>query len=159
MKNLHGKKKRNTIIASIVAYATSLGGALLFALPTYAAADTTQIVKEVTEGQGNGTFNDLIEKITAVGTDAYALATTICIIGLLLSLVVVGLTFVTSKNSAKRDEGKSWIFWVALGAAVVFGAGSIAELLIGIGASFTDGATGGSAPAAGGFINTLFLFK
>lgn len=157
MKNLNGKKKNNTLIASIVACATSLGGALLFALPTYAAADTTQIVKEITEGEGNGTFNDLISKITAVGTDAYALATTICTIGLLLSLVIVGLTFVVSKNSAKRDEGKSWIFWVALGAAVVFGAGAIAELLVGIGASFTDSATGGST-AAGGLINTMFLF-
>lgn len=152
MKNLNGKKKNTTLIASIVAYATSMGGALLFALPTYAAADTSQIVKDVTDGQGNGTFNDLIQKITAVGTDAYALATTICVIGLLLSLVIVGLTFVTTKNSAKRDEGKSWIFWVALGAAIVFGAGTIAELLIGIGASFTGS-------AAGGFINTLFLFK
>ena len=50
------------------------------ATQVFAAADTKKVVKDVTDGQGNGTFDELISKITAVGTDAYKLAITVCVI-------------------------------------------------------------------------------
>ena len=116
------------------------------ATQVFAAANTKQVVKDVTDGQGNGTFDELITKITAVGTDAYKLAITVCVIGLLLSLVAIGLTLVATKNSTKREENK------AIGSAVVFGAGAVAEIFIGIGASLSSAGSAGNTEETGAII-------
>lgn len=122
------------------------------ATQVFAAADTKKVVKDVTDGQGNGTFDELISKITAVGTDAYKLAITVCVIGLLLSLVAIGITLVATKNSTKREENKGWILWIAIGSAVVFGAGAVAEIFIGIGASLSSAGSTGNTEDTGAII-------
>lgn len=119
------------------------------ATQVFAAADTKQVVKDVTDGQGNGTFDELISKITTVGSDAYKLFITVCVIGLLLSLVVIGITLVATKNSNKREENKGWIFWIAIGSAIVFGAGAITDIFIGIGSSLSSA---GNAEETGAII-------
>lgn len=64
-------------------------------------------------------------------------------------MVAIGITLVATKNSTKREENKGWILWIAIGSAVVFGAGAVAEIFIGIGASLSSA---GNAEETGAII-------
>lgn len=79
-----------------------------------------------------GIFAELISKVVTVGSDAYTLVTTCCVILLLLCVAVVGISFSATKSGAKREDNKSWVFWMAVGGIFVFGAGTIVELIAAI---------------------------
>ena len=59
---------------------------------------------------------------------------------------------VATKNSTKREENKGWILWIAIGSAVVFGAGAVAEIFIGIGASLSSAGSAGNTEETGAII-------
>ena len=70
--------------------------------------------------------------LTTVGSDLYTLAVTIGIIGIMLCLVIIGITIAATKNSTKRDDAKGWIVGIIIGGLLVFGAPTLTIIIAGI---------------------------
>ena len=74
--------------------------ALTSSITAFADVDVDGAVGKLKNGSADGgTFKDLIGKLTTVGSDLYTLAVTIGIIGIMLWLVIIGITIAGTKNS------------------------------------------------------------
>ena len=83
-------------------------------------------------------LNGLTNTVKTEGAGAYQLILVIGIIGLLISIVVLGLSFAIGKNANKRDDNKTQLVYIAVGGIILFGAGALVGGLktIGSGISF-----------------------
>lgn len=72
----------------------------------------------------NDMFGGTTQVVTEAGSSLRTLVVTVAIIIIVIGLIVVGVQF-TSKNSAKRQEAKSSLIYVIIGAVIVFGAVAI----------------------------------
>lgn len=72
----------------------------------------------------NDMFGGTTQVVTEAGSSLRTLVVTVAIIILVIGLIIVGVQF-TSKNSAKRQEAKSSLVYVIIGAVIVFGAVAI----------------------------------
>lgn len=128
------KKKIPNIIHNIknkITGAIILGSVWLSNSIAKAQVDTDFLLQD----NGNGMFSELEETAKATGASFYRLILTIGVIGLVISLLLCGMTIAFFKNASKREEGKSQLFWIVIGAVVVFGALSIVGYLKTMGAS------------------------
>ncbi len=69
-------------------------------------------------------FGGTTQVVTEAGSSLRTLVITVAIIILVIGLIIVGVQF-ASKNSAKRQEAKSSLVYVIIGAVIVFGAVAI----------------------------------
>lgn len=83
----------------------------------------------LTDGTGNGAFSGVTETVKETGASAYSLMMVVGAIGLVFSLITLGISFAATKNSTKRSENKSHLPYIALGAVIVFGAISLLGLI------------------------------
>jgi hypothetical protein len=70
---------------------------------------------------GKGIFKDTTNVAKSAGASARTLVITVAVIFLVIGLIIVGLQF-TTRNSAKRQEAKSNLVAIIIGAIIVFGA-------------------------------------
>ena len=81
--------------------------ALTSSITAFAGVDVDGAVGKLKNGRADGgTWKDVIGKLTTVGSGLYTLAVTIGIIGIMLCLVIIGITIAATKNTGKRDEAK-----------------------------------------------------
>ena len=145
-------KKRSKVIARVLAIMLMLSAAFCVTLGSV-QANAAPDVRDIMSGD-NHMFDSTNEVVKGAGGSAKNLITTIAVIVLVIGLIIVGLQF-TSKNSAKRQEAKSNLVAIIIGAVIVFAAvavialsGTIADALD---SSVTAGATTiTTTPAAGG---------
>jgi len=83
------------------------------------------------------TLDGVVNTVKKEGAGVYSLLMVIGIIGVICSLIVVGMSMAWNKNANKRDENKSQLVYIAIGSLFVFGAVSIAGGLKTIGSGFT----------------------
>jgi hypothetical protein len=83
--------------------------------------------------EGNGAFEKLEEQVKDTGNSAYRLFLAIGVVGLVLSIVICGLSIVVSGGGSKRSEKIGWLLWIGLGGIVIFGAMSLVSVLQSIG--------------------------
>lgn len=86
----------------------------------------------------DGMFDGLTTNVKGMGHSATTLFRTVGIIAMLISIVMVGISFMVHKNGQKREENKSTMLYVCIGGAIVFGATSIISLIY----SFSQGIDG-----------------
>ena len=84
-------------------------------------------------GEGNGAFESLEKQVQETGNSAYRLFLAIGVVGLVLSIVICGLSIVVSGGGNKRSEKLGWLLWIGIGGVVIFGAMSIVSVLQSIG--------------------------
>ena len=84
-------------------------------------------------GEGNGAFSKLEEQVKETGNSAYRLFLAIGVVGLVLSIVICGLSSVVAGGGSKRSEKLGWLLWIGIGGIVIFGAMSIVSVLQSIG--------------------------
>ena len=84
-------------------------------------------------GEGNGAFDKLEKQVQETGNSAYRLFLAIGVVGLVLSIVICGLSIVVSGGGNKRSEKLGWLLWIGIGGVVIFGAMSIVSVLQSIG--------------------------
>lgn len=84
-------------------------------------------------GEGNGAFERLEKQVQETGNSAYRLFLAIGVVGLVLSIVLCGLSIVVSGGGNKRSEKLGWLLWIGIGGVVIFGAMSIVSVLQNIG--------------------------
>lgn len=84
-------------------------------------------------GEGNGAFAKLEKQVQDTGNSAYRLFLAIGVVGLVLSIVLCGLSIAVSGGGNKRSEKLSWLLWIGIGGIVIFGAMSIVSVLQNIG--------------------------
>lgn len=84
-------------------------------------------------GEGNGAFEKLEKQVQETGNSAYRLFLAIGVVGLVLSIVLCGLSIVVSGGGSKRSEKLGWLLWIGIGGVVIFGAMSIVSVLQNIG--------------------------
>ena len=83
--------------------------------------------------EGNGAFSRLEEQVKDTGNSAYRLFLAIGAVGLVLSIVICGLSIVVSGGGSRRSEKIGWLLWIGVGGIVIFGAMSIVSILQSIG--------------------------
>ena len=83
--------------------------------------------------EGNGAFEKLEEQVKDTGNSAYRLFLAIGVVGLVLSIVICGLSIVVSGGGSKRSEKIGWLLWIGVGGIVIFGAMSFVSVLQSIG--------------------------
>ena len=83
--------------------------------------------------EGNGAFSRLEEQVKDTGNSAYRLFLAIGAVGLVLSIVICGLSIVVSGGGNRRSEKIGWLLWIGVGGIVIFGAMSIVSILQSIG--------------------------
>lgn len=83
--------------------------------------------------EGNGAFSKLEEQVKDTGNSAYRLFLAIGVVGLVLSIVICGLSIVVSGGGSKRSEKIGWLLWIGVGGIVIFGAMSLVSVLQSIG--------------------------
>lgn len=88
-----------------------------------------------TDGDGSGTFKNLENLVLNLGNDAYALATTVCIIVALLSFVGALILLAVQKQAGAKAESKSQLITILFVVAGMAMAGTIISVVAGIGAS------------------------
>lgn len=86
-------------------------------------------------GKDNGMFNSLKTTVEQSGSSATGLLVALGAVTLVIALMLVGLFIMVSKNPNKRDENKTWVMGIVLGALLVFGAGSFGTILYNMGKS------------------------
>jgi len=90
----------------------------------------------ITQSSGSS-LDGVVNTVKKEGAGVYSLLMVIGIIGVICSLIVVGMSMAWNKNANKRDENKSQLVYIAIGSLFVFGAVSIAGGLKTIGSGFT----------------------
>ena len=83
--------------------------------------------------EGNGAFEKLEEQVKDTGNSAYRLFLAIGVVGLVLSILICGLSIVVSGGGSKRSEKIGWLLWIGVGGIVIFGAMSFVSVLQSIG--------------------------
>jgi len=78
---------------------------------------------------GDGTFDEVNKTLQGAGASLYQVFLTLGIIGLVISLSLVGLGIAVNKNAAKKSENKSHLIDIAIGGCVIFGAFFIIGLI------------------------------
>jgi len=91
------------------------------------ASTTTEDSEEgifdfLTKGESNGAFDKITQTAKETGASGYKFMMVVGAIGLVFSVVTLGISIALTKNSAKRSESKDHIKYIALGAMLVFGA-------------------------------------
>ena len=84
-------------------------------------------------GEGNGAFSKLENQVKETGNSAYRLFLAIGVVGLVLSIVICGLSIVVPGGGNKRSEKLGWLLWIGVGGIVIFGAMSFVSVLQSIG--------------------------
>ena len=84
-------------------------------------------------GEGNGAFSKLENQVKETGNSAYRLFLAIGVVGLVLSIVICGLSIVVTGGGNKRSEKLGWLLWIGVGGIVIFGAMSFVSVLQSIG--------------------------
>ena len=85
------------------------------------------------KGPDNKTFETMTSTVKQTGRSLYQLLMAVGIIGLTIAVIFVGISFATNKNAAKREETKSHMMYIAIGAVIIFGAMSILGMFKSIG--------------------------
>lgn len=122
--------KVRKVTRSIVAAVTAFVMCLFNCIMAFADVDTDAVVQAVQQGSADGgVFKDWVSKIKVVGSDAYTLVTTLCIIGFVLCVIGLGFSIFWSKEGNKRMENKGHIPYMLGGGVLVFGAGTVVQLI------------------------------
>lgn len=115
---------------SLAGLGTAAGMMALNSVYALADVDTSSTVNTLKSGDSSGgVFSEFLSKATTVGSDAYTVVTTLCVICLLLCVAFVGISLAITKNSNKREDNKSWLMYAAIGGCIVFGAGTVVEII------------------------------
>ena len=122
--------KVRKVTRSIIAGITAIGMCIFNCMLAFADVNTEDVVKAVQQGsEDGGVFKDWVAKIKVVGSDAYTLVTTLCIIGFVLCVIALGFSIFWSKEGNKRMENKGHIPYMLGGGVLVFGAGTVVQLI------------------------------
>lgn len=108
------------------------GGIILSGILTNLLGGTVAYAKDfefLTKDSGNGAFSDLTDTVKETSASGYQLMMVIGGVGLILSTIVLGISFAYTKNSTKKSENKSHLPAIAGGAILIFGAVAIVGLL------------------------------
>lgn len=97
----------------------------------FAEDDVTKFLGK--SGKSNDSFKKLDETVQKTGNSFYSLLRTIGIIGLVVSIISLGISLAVSKNATKREENKTHAMFVCLGGIIMFGVLSLVSILNGIG--------------------------
>lgn len=89
----------------------------------------------LTGKSANNVFGGLNTTAKDAGASIYSLLRTIGIIGLLVSIIVVGVTLAVSKNAQAKEQNKAQVLWIAVGGCFIFGAMGLIGILSGMGSS------------------------
>lgn len=97
------------------------------------------INKSTIKSVGNGdtsngsTFGGVRKKVSTMGKSGIGLVRTLLVVCALVSVIFCGVSFVVTKNAHKHEENKNWMFRIAIGCAIGFGAASIVTTFANIG--------------------------
>lgn len=83
----------------------------------------------LTDGTGNGAFNEITKTLKDTGASAYQLMMVVGAIGLVFSTIALGISIAATKNSSKKSENKSHLPAIAGGGMLVFGAIALVGLI------------------------------
>lgn len=92
-------------------------------------------VDEIINGEGD-TFEAIEGEVASVGSSAVSLGMTIASVLIALSIIILGATFIWSKNATKRQEGQERLLYIIGGVLLISGASFIISKLVEIGSSF-----------------------
>lgn len=81
------------------------------------------------EGKDNGMFDGLTTTVQESGRSFTGLMLAVGAVALMVILMGIGICFMASKNSNKRDENKSWLIWIIGGSLILFGSGSFGAII------------------------------
>lgn len=73
------------------------------------------------DGSGNASIDAVTEVAEGLGSSGYRLARTVAIGVIFCSLVIAFASLGVVKNSQKREDNKSWVFWLCLSIAGISG--------------------------------------
>lgn len=127
------KKRRFKAAAKIRAGMAVLGAMIAAKCP--AMAHASDDLSWLTGG-GNGTFDELTSTVKGTGASIYKLVMAVGVVGMLISIIIVGISFATNKNAQKKEENKSHLLYICIGGIIVFGAMFFLGLLQTIGTGF-----------------------
>lgn len=104
----------------------------------FAKGESNSAVQEYDDswlgGTGNGAFDSAEKAVKQTGNSAYKLVMAVAVVGLLLCIIVCGISIAFSGgNGNKRGEKLGWLVWIALGGCIIFGAISLLGLFQNIG--------------------------
>lgn len=117
-------KKRCESVAKILALVLMLSAAFTFAAGATSARAADPTAKSIFEGSHEGDkdiFGNTTNVVEDAGRSAKNLIMTGAIVLLVIGAVIVGVQF-TSRNSQKRQEAKSNLVAIVIGAVIVFAA-------------------------------------
>ncbi len=99
---------------------------MVFANPTSAPAgeDFSWI-----KGKGNDTFSSLTKTVKETGASGYQLMMAVGFVGMIICLMITGISFYTHKNAQKKQENKSHLVSIFGGGIIFFGAFFIIGLI------------------------------
>lgn len=131
VERIRNKLRLQTVILCMV----FCMGLMAFSVTAYAAETAGSGDYDISwlGGEGNGAFSKLEEQVKETGNSAYRLFLAIGVVGLVLSIVICGLSIVVAGGGSKRSEKLGWLLWIGIGGIVIFGAMSIVSVLQGIG--------------------------
>ena len=123
MKKLMKCRKLTAFIMALVL------SAITFAVPFKAYADPTPTPYDVNSAfSSEGKMFEKTENVVKeAGGSLKSLITTVAVIILVVAVIFTGMQF-TSKNSAKRQEAKSNLAAIIIGAVLIFGAVAVITL-------------------------------
>lgn len=120
------EKASNKIFVAEIALSTLL----MTSMHTVTAlAGTKDKDLQFLEDNDNKTFSDITDTAKGTGGSFYKLMLVVGAIGLVVSLIALGVSYSTTKNSTKKSENKSHLVDVCIGAILVFGAIAIIGLI------------------------------
>ena len=134
MKNVERMRNKLRMLALSLCMVLSLE-VMAAPVTTYAAESAGNSGYDISwlGGEGNGAFSKLEQQVKETGNSAYRLFLAIGVVGLVLSIVICGLSIVVAGGGSKRSEKLGWLLWIGIGGIVIFGAMSIVSVLQSIG--------------------------
>lgn len=76
--------------------------------------------------KSNSSIDNVATQMEGLGASVYRLMFVLGAFCTVLSIICTGICITMNKNAAKRDESKSHLLWIAVGATLIFGAITIA---------------------------------
>lgn len=111
----------------VAAAMMALLGVLWDAVPAY--AKTSDTIRDIAKGKSNGAFSGVQTQVRKVGGSAFTFVQTLLIIAGIACFAAAGINFSITKNSAKHQENKSWIFRIFIGLGIGFTAATVVSLV------------------------------
>lgn len=135
MKKLTMKDRLRKAGVFITTGVFTINSSVTMALANSNTSPESVISKVTGEDKDGNVFQPLIDVVTNIGQDGYALAMVVCSIMALLCCLGAGICYMSNKNSTKKSENKEWAVGVLGALALCCMIGVIVSAVASAGAS------------------------